>query len=106
MGRGLFITGTDTGVGKTFVATGLALLLRDLGYRVGVMKPAGTGCAERDGHWVAEDAERLKPPSGCPAAIEKISPYRFPEPLAPSIAAERAGIRIDVDRLLTIYQEL
>ena len=48
MGRGLFITGTDTGVGKTFVAAGLAMLLRDLGYRVGVMKPAETGCGERD----------------------------------------------------------
>jgi dethiobiotin synthetase len=100
------ITGTDTGVGKTFVATGLAMLLRDLGYRVGVMKPAETGCVERDGQLVAEDAERLKAASGCAAAIEKICPYRLPESLAPSIAAERAGIRIDVDRLLTIYQEI
>ncbi|HVR14812.1 MAG TPA: dethiobiotin synthase, partial [Candidatus Limnocylindrales bacterium] len=106
MGRGLFITGTDTGVGKTFVAAGLAMLLRDLGYRVGVMKPAETGCAERDGQLVAEDAERLKAASGCAAAIEKICPYRFPEPLAPSIAAERTGMRIDIDHLLAVYQEL
>ena len=60
MGRGLFITGTDTGVGKTFVAAGLAMLLRDLGYRVGVMKPAETGCGERDGQLVAEDAVSIE----------------------------------------------
>ena len=49
MGSGIFITGTDTGVGKTLVACGLAALLRESGYKVGVMKPAETGCEERDG---------------------------------------------------------
>jgi dethiobiotin synthetase len=106
MGRGIFITGTDTGVGKTFVACGLAALLRESGYRVGVMKPAETGCAQRDGELVPEDALRLRQASGCAEPIEKICPYRFPEPLAPSIAAERAGVRIDVDHLLAIYHDL
>ena len=44
MGSGIFITGTDTGVGKTFFACGLAALLKKSGYKVGVMKPAETGC--------------------------------------------------------------
>jgi dethiobiotin synthetase len=49
MAKGLFITGTDTGVGKTFVAGALATLLRARGIDVGVMKPAETGCIRRDG---------------------------------------------------------
>lgn len=106
MGKGLFITGTDTGTGKTFVACSLAALLRDLGYRVGVMKPVETGCAERDGELVPEDALRLKEASGCAEPLEKICPYRLPEPLAPSIAAERVGVRIDIDHLLALYHEM
>ena len=106
MGSGLFITGTDTGVGKTFVACGLAALLRGRGYRVGVMKPAETGCAERDGKLIPEDAARLKDASGCGEPIEKICPYRLPEPLAPSLAAERGGGRIDIDSLLEVYREI
>lgn len=106
MGKGIFITGTDTGVGKTFVAASLAAALNGRGYRVGVMKPAETGCTGIDGDLTPEDAVRLKDASGCTAPIEKICPYRFAEPLAPSIAAERAGRRIDVDLLLETYQEI
>ena len=106
MGGGILITGTDTGVGKTFVACGLAALLRDCGYRVGVMKPAETGCAERNGELFAEDAVRLKEASGCDAPLEKICPYQLREPLAPSIAAERAGVKIDIDHLLAVYNEI
>ena len=106
MGSGIFITGTDTGVGKTLVAASLAAYLRDRGYRIGVMKPAETGCPERDGMLIPEDAVRLKEASGCAEPIEKICPYRFAEPLAPSIAAERVGQRVDVDLLLTTYGEM
>ena len=106
MGGGIFITGTDTGVGKTFVAAGLASHLRDSGYRVGVMKPAETGCPQQDGVLIPEDAARLKEASGCAEPMETICPYRFSEPLAPSMAAERAGRRIDVDLLLSTYGEI
>src|SRR5438876_5709543 len=104
MGNGIFITGTDTGVGKTFFACGLAALLRESGYRVGVMKPAETGCAERDGKLFPDDAIRLKEASGCQMPLETICPYQFSEPLAPSVAAERKGVRIDIDRLSDLYQ--
>jgi dethiobiotin synthetase len=104
--KGIFITGTDTGVGKTLVAATLAAYLRDIGYRVGVMKPAETGCQEIDGQLFPEDAIRLKEASGCGEPLEKICPYRLPEPLAPSIAAERAGVKIDVDHLLSLYGEI
>ena len=106
MGNGLFITGTDTGVGKTFFTCALATLLRSYGYRVGVMKPAETGCGEKDGKLFSEDGWRLKSASGCAEPIEIICPYLFPEPLAPSVAAERAGVKIDVDHLLTVYREI
>ena len=106
MGNGIFITGTDTGVGKTLVAASLAAYLRACGYRVGVMKPVETGCTEANGMLVPEDALRLKEASGCAEPIEKICPYRFAEPMAPSIAAERAGGKIDVDLLLATYGEI
>jgi dethiobiotin synthetase len=106
MGTGLFITGTDTGVGKTFVASSLAAFLRERGYRVGVMKPVETGCSEVNGSLIPEDAVRLKDASGSTQPMEKICLYRFAEPLAPSIAAERAGEKINVDHLLATYGEI
>jgi dethiobiotin synthetase len=106
MGSGIFITGTDTGVGKTFVACGLAALLRESGYSVGVMKPAETGCAEKDGQLFPEDAVRLKEASGCAEPLEKICPYRLKDPLAPSVAAERSGVTIDIGLVQKLYAEI
>ncbi len=106
MGSGIFITGTDTGVGKTLVACGLAVLLRDSGYRVGVMKPAETGCEERDGKPFPQDAYLLKEVSGCSEPVEKICPYRLRDPLTPSMAAEREGVKIDISLLEKIYGEI
>src|ERR1043166_8738108 len=106
MGNGIFITGTDTGVGETFFACGLAALLRESGYRVGVMKPAETGCIERDGKLLPDDGVRLKEASGCEMSLETICPYQFNEPLAPSVAAERKGSRIDIDRLIGLYHTI
>ena len=106
MGNGLFIAGTDTGVGKTWVACGLAALLRDSDYRVGVMKPAETGCAERDGKRFPEDAVRLREASGCEMPLEKICPYQLRDPLAPSVAAQRENVKIDIDRLMDTYNEI
>lgn len=103
---GIFITGTDTGVGKTLVACGIAALLRESGYKVGVMKPAETGCEERDGKLFPQDAFYLKEASGCAEPLEKICPYRLKEPLAPSVAAERSGVKIDIGHIETIYNEL
>jgi dethiobiotin synthetase len=106
MTKGIFVTGTDTGVGKTLVAASLAAWLRGQGYRIGVMKPVETGCREHGGALVAEDALRLQESAGSSEPLDKICPYRFAEPLAPSIAAERAGRKIDVDLLLNRYDEI
>jgi dethiobiotin synthetase len=106
MGSGVFITGTDTGVGKTFFACGLAALLKESGYKVGVMKPAETGCDQAEGKLMPQDAAALKEASGCDLPLETVCPYRFREPLAPSVAAEREGVRIDIDRLMGVYSEI
>ena len=106
MGGGIFITGTDTGVGKTVVACGLAALLRKSGYKVGVMKPAETGCEEKDGKLFPQDAYLLKEASGCDVPLETICPYRLRDPLTPSIAAEREGVKIDISLLENIYGEI
>jgi len=106
MGQAIFITGTDTGVGKTFFTCGLARWLKSYGYNVGAMKPAETGCELRDGLLYPEDAWRLKEATGCAEPIERVCPYRLPEALAPSIAAERAGLKIDIDHLLAVFAEI
>lgn len=106
MGSGILITGTDTGVGKTFFAATLGAYLCRLGYRVGVLKPVETGCEERDGELIPLDALRLRDSSGCAEPMEKICPYRFREPLAPSIAAVRAGVKIEMNQLMVVFNEI
>lgn len=106
MAQKILITGTDTGVGKTFVACGLAALLKANGYRVGVMKLAETGCVEKEGELIADDARRLIAASGCDEPMDRVCPYRLADPLAPSIAAERAGVKIDIDHLIAVCGEI
>ncbi len=106
MGSGIFITGTDTGVGKTVFACGLAAWLRDAGYRVGVMKPAETGCETGAGTVVPQDAVALKEASGCQVPLETLCPYQLREPLAPSVAGEREGVHIDIEQLISLYGEI
>ena len=93
----LFITGTDTGVGKTFVACALAHALRSAGRRVAVMKPVETG-VEAD----PDDARRLAAAADDRAPLDDICPYRFRAPLAPAVAAAAERRSIDVDRLTAL----
>ena len=90
--RGLFVTGTDTGVGKTFVACALAHALRSRGARVAVAKPVETGVEGEP-----EDACRLRAAAADPAPLAEICPYRLRAPLAPAVAARLEGVTIDVD---------
>jgi dethiobiotin synthetase len=106
MGKGIFITGTDTGVGKTLVACGLAAVLKSSGYKIGVLKPAETGCEEKDGRLFPQDAYALKLASGCEEPLERVCPYRLKDPLAPGVAAERSGIKIDLDLIASHYNHL
>ncbi len=83
---GLFITGTDTEVGKTFVTAALAAAFRRRGMDVGVMKPVATGCLKENGLLVSEDARVLTASSGVADPHELVSPYRFEPPVAPLVA--------------------
>ena len=94
-GKGIFITGTDTGVGKSIVAATLVLLLRERGVNVGVMKPVTSGCREDRGRLVSEDAELLAWSAGFSSVDSDMAPYLLRHPIAPSEAAAREGIRID-----------
>jgi len=97
--RGLFVTGTDTGVGKTLITAGLAAALRARGIDVGVMKPIETGCPTRGSRLLPLDAMTLQEASGSRDSLDLINPYRFREPLAPMMAAEVSGRRIDMEKL-------
>src|SRR5687768_8214223 len=92
---GLFITGTDTGVGKTVVAGAIADWFRRRGDRVAVLKPVGTGCVRRREGLVSEDAEFLAHCADSRHPLDLICPQRYAEPLAPAIAAERAAQPLD-----------
>lgn len=93
MTRKFLITGTDTGVGKTTVGCALAGAFKARGVRVGVMKPAETGCAELpDGSLDPADARALALAAGSPLPLAIIAPYRYRSPLAPAAAAELDAI--------------
>ncbi|MBW7957091.1 MAG: dethiobiotin synthase [Deltaproteobacteria bacterium] len=106
MKRSFFITGTDTGVGKTEVACMLARAFRAAGLKPGVMKPVETGCPERDGRLLPMDALKLKEASGTDADLDLINPYRFAPPLAPITASELSGISIDFQKIKSCAKEL
>src|SRR5512138_1652089 len=99
------MSGTDTGVGKTMVSAALARLLLLHGQQVGVMKPVTSGCIERDGRLVSEDAELLAWAAGIPVTDE-VAPYLLREPIAPSAAAEKDGVRVDFGRIRDAYAAL
>jgi dethiobiotin synthetase len=100
----IFITGTDTGVGKTLVAAALACHFSSQGLKVGVMKPIETGVT--DPAKLGADAALLRWSAESADDIELISPYRFPQPVAPCQAATAAGEQIDTDRIIAAYHAL
>jgi dethiobiotin synthetase len=96
---GLFFTGTDTGVGKTFVTAAVARLLRRQGRTVTVSKPVATGAAAVEGRWLSDDTLRLAEAAGLPDNLEAVTPWAFPEPVAPPVAARRHGVTLTLDAL-------
>jgi dethiobiotin synthetase len=103
--RGIFITGTDTGVGKTIVAATLARLLVGRGKKVGVLKPVTSGCRLDDAGLVSDDAELLAWSAG-QSVTPETAPYLLKEPIAPSAAAELEHVRIEFSRILAAYHRI
>lgn len=101
MNHGIFITGTDTGVGKTLLAAALALHLKKRGFSVGVMKPIETGTSA--GKDSRSDAARLQSIIEIQEPLGAICPYSFELPVAPLTAAQLSGQPINLDTIKKIY---
>lgn len=100
--RGLFVTGTDTGVGKTEVAVAIVAGRRAGGLDVGAMKPAQSGVDDGE----RTDADRLREAAGGADPIELVCPYSLRAPLAPAVAARLEGVEISLDHVLDCAREL
>ena len=101
--RGLFVTGTDTGVGKTRVALALIHALRAQGLRVAAMKPVSAGSEPGE---LNEDVTALLQAANVAADIRDVNPYAFDRPVAPHIAAAQAGVRIELAVIVEAYSRL
>lgn len=107
--RGIFVAGTDTGVGKTHVAAELVSDLRRAGVDAVPMKPVQTGCVSRGGRLVAPDMEVCLERAGMkpdPASLADMAPYCFRPACSPHLAAERAGVRISVPVIMRAFRRL
>lgn len=104
MTRGIFVTGTDTGVGKTYVAVALLRALAAAGVRAVGMKPVAAGVDA--GARTNADVEALRRAGNVDAPPGERNPYAFAPPIAPHVAAARAGVPIDLDRIAEAYARL
>ncbi len=102
---GIFITGTDRKVGKTAVACGILGALRERGIQASPFKPVESGWGGVAGSW-PHDAAALHAASGLHLRREEVVPYVLPDPIAPAVGAERAGIHIDLKVLERAYNSL
>ena len=100
--RTLFITGTDTGVGKTLVAAALVRSFRLAGRRVVGLKPVASGCMPTADGLRNDDALALMAEASVDAPYPVVNPYAFAPPIAPHIAAAAGGIELSIDRIVAI----
>jgi len=105
MSHGIFITGTDTGVGKTLAATGLVHLAAAGGRRVVGLKPVASGARRSPGGLRNEDALALAAESSLPLAYERTNPWCFEPPIAPHLAAAEVGVELRPADLTAWYRE-
>ena len=98
-----FITGTDTGVGKTLISCALLRGFAAQGKLVSGFKPVAAGC---DAHDHNEDALALRAASTLQLGYGQVNPYCFPRAIAPNLAARHVGVRIEMQRILISYEEL
>ena len=106
MKQAYFITGTDTGVGKTYVACELLRQYAAQGLKVVGMKPVAAGREFLHGAWVHDDVQKLIAASNVLAPLEWVNPYCFDEAIAPHIAAEKVGVEIKIDKIMQSFQQL
>ncbi len=100
--KGIFVTGTDTGVGKTVVSAAVAFNLQQLGKKVVVMKPVQTGTDSAG----LMDIEFVGLVMGIKHNIDEVCPYRFPHPVAPSVAANLVGEKVELEKIKSAFHQL
>lgn len=101
-----FVTGTDTGVGKTMISSLLVRQFAQRGLRSVGMKPVASGCEKRDGQLISEDVTQLLAASNVDLPLVDINPYAFEPAIAPHIAAKQVGVQIDLDHIQSAFQRL
>jgi dethiobiotin synthetase len=106
MSKAFFVTGTDTEVGKTHVCCLLLKQYAAQGLKVIGMKPIAAGCELVNGEWVNEDVQKLIAASNVKAPLALINPYCFKEPIAPHLAAEKAGVTIEIEPIVNAFKHL
>jgi dethiobiotin synthetase len=106
MTQAYFVTGTDTGVGKTYVACQLLRHYAAQGLKVVGMKPVAAGREFVHGAWVNDDVQKLIAASNVVAPLELINPYCFDEAIAPHIAAQKAGVEMKIEVIFNAYRKL
>jgi len=102
----IFITATDTDAGKTFIACALTQALINAGKKVAVYKPIAAGCRLEGGLLINEDAQLLSQFANCKQKISDVNPIAFLEPIAPHIAAKKAGREISINDINQGYQHI
>lgn len=105
MKHGFFVTGTDTGVGKTLISSALIYHFAQRGLRSVGMKPVAAGCEPSSGDMISEDVLQLRMASNVELPLKVVNPYAFEPPLAPHIAAEMAGMRIELDFIQDAFKK-
>ncbi len=104
--KGLFVAGTDTGVGKTLIACALLRGFATRGLRVAAMKPVAAGAVRRHGVWYHDDVVQLRAAANVDAPLAVVNPYCFAPPIAPHIAARAAGVVIRMSVIAKSYAQL
>nr|VFJ66100.1 MAG: dethiobiotin synthetase [Candidatus Kentron sp. FM]VFJ77479.1 MAG: dethiobiotin synthetase [Candidatus Kentron sp. FM]VFK17529.1 MAG: dethiobiotin synthetase [Candidatus Kentron sp. FM] len=103
---GIFVTGTDTDVGKTWVSLGIMAALQGAGISTIAMKPVASGCLPTEQGLRNDDAERLMAQSSVPLPYELVNPFAFEPAIAPHIAAAEAGRTISLEKIESCYHTL
>ena len=106
MAKGVFITGTDTGVGKTWFTLALMQALKKRGYKTNGMKPVASGGSYINGQLMNEDARLILEHCDEPVNYEDINPFVFETPVSPNFAARKAGEIVELDQIVSSYNRL
>jgi dethiobiotin synthetase len=104
--KGIFITGTDTDVGKTWVAAGLTAALRGRGVAAVYFKPVQSGCPRQEGRLIPTDAGFARTLAHLTEPLDTLTPITLGLPLAPGVAAAQEGVVVDLERIATSLRDL